>query len=296
MGPTPVGRTIISRQFETLLSGKVEGKIICGKSCSDTDDVARLKSKPDQFDLRLEAIETQWSLVRKAHHATATTSFRSDSAKAKEALVLRYSTAIRRFVAAIVRDETDADELAQEVVLRLLQGDFAGANPDRGRFRDLLKTAIRNMVKNLWSARSRRRETDIGDEAVAAEESASELDELWTQSWRDNVLDIAWSRLQQYEQATAGNISHQLLRIRTEHVDWDMDQISRELSELTNREISPNTVRQQLRRARIRFAEFVVEEVAHGLSESDVGRVHDELVSLGLFEYVKDSLPEKWNP
>lgn len=61
---------------------------------------------------------------------------------------MRYAPAIRRFVQVVVRDPSLADELSRDAIVRVLRGDFAGADPSRGRFRDLLKTAIRNMARN----------------------------------------------------------------------------------------------------------------------------------------------------
>ena len=103
---------------------------------------------------RLDAITTRWSLIRQAHMVDR------DAAEARKALVLRYAKAVRSYVGGMLRNREDADELAQDVVVRLLKGDFAGADPTRGRFRDLLKTAARNMVRNFWEKQSRRRPVD----------------------------------------------------------------------------------------------------------------------------------------
>ena len=100
------------------------------------DDI--LKDLPQ----RLESMVTRWSLVRVAHDASG-----SSASKARNELVLRYSDATRNYIRGIVRDEASAEETAQNAVLRMLSGDFAGADPNRGRFRDLLKVAAQNMVR-----------------------------------------------------------------------------------------------------------------------------------------------------
>ena len=104
------------------------------------DDI--LKDLPQ----RLESMVTRWSLVRVAHDASG-----SSASKARNELVLRYSDATKNYIRGIVRDEASAEEIAQHAVLRMLSGDFAGADPNRGRFRDLLKVATRNMVRNHWA-------------------------------------------------------------------------------------------------------------------------------------------------
>src|SRR5262245_7080915 len=82
---------------------------------------------------RLDEIPTQWSLLDLAHRPSLAT-----SSDARNVLVLRYARAIRNYVGALVRDEQEADELSQEVVMRLLKGQFATANPDKGSFRRML--------------------------------------------------------------------------------------------------------------------------------------------------------------
>lgn len=52
--------------------------------------------------------------------------------------------------------------------------------------------------------------------------------------------------------------------------------------------------RQMLRRARLRFAEALVDEVARGLADPSPGGVADELAQLGLLDHVKDFLPADW--
>ncbi|MEZ6097091.1 MAG: sigma factor [Pirellulaceae bacterium] len=91
-----------------------------------------------------------------------------------------------RFVQVVVKNPDQADELAQDAMVRLLKGDFAGADPGRGRFRDLLKTAIRNMARNYWSKENRRTGVDYDLSLVDgdADDVSSELDREWTNRWR----------------------------------------------------------------------------------------------------------------
>src|SRR5437764_9605065 len=91
---------------------------------------------------RLDEIPTQWSLLRLAHRATMST-----AAEARNVLVLRYSKAIRNYVGALIRTEADADEVAQEVVVRLLRGQFRSADPTKGSFRRMLTVATHNLVR-----------------------------------------------------------------------------------------------------------------------------------------------------
>jgi hypothetical protein len=240
-------------------------------------------------DTRLDEINTEWSLMRLAQ----ATSF-TDSGPARQALALRYSGAIRRYVGALVRDDQDADELAQDVLVRILRGDFGGADPERGRFRDLLKVAVRNMVRTFWSKQNRRRGTALDVDDMADEREMEEAEAAWQATWQSSVLSLAWRALESFEQSHPGSVVHLVLRLRTDYPDDDSEQLAARLSTAAGRPFAAPATRQQLRRARLRFAQLLAEEVAHGLKDSSPESVEEELRELGLLEYVREFLPSDW--
>ncbi len=238
-----------------------------------------------QLSLRLEQIETRWSLIQRAHAKGG-----QPATEARQALVLKYSTAIRRYIAAMTDARDDAEGIAQEVVIKLLKGDFSGADPQRGRFRDLLKTAVRNMVRNYWRREKRRGSVDYDLERIPDDTTVTE--DPWLDGWRANVLDLTWTALEQYQRERSGRIAYTLLWMRSKYPDDRSEELASRLSEKLQHSITATTVRQQLRRARLRFAELLVREIADGLDDPTPERITDELVSLGLFEHVKDLLPK----
>ncbi|MEQ8790993.1 MAG: sigma factor [Pirellulaceae bacterium] len=250
------------------------------------------QSSPSANDDRLDRIATRWSLVQRAGDDAQTT-----AGHARRELVLRYSTAIRRYVQGIIRDEAAADEVAQDAVVRMLQGDFSGADPRRGRFRDLLKTAVRNMVRNRWRREGLRRGAPLDVEQLDAppqESQEPELDQAWIASWRKSTLELTWSALQQHQQQTKGSLDYTLLKLRSEHPDDSSEQLARRLAEHAGAAVRADAVRQKLRRARRRFAELLVTEVADGLDRPTADAVEEELIALGLREHVRDILPSDW--
>src|SRR5262249_23823131 len=91
---------------------------------------------------RLDEIGTEWGLLQQAHQAG------EGAAAPRNALVIRYARAIRNYVGALVSEPQDADEVTQDLLVRLLRGRFAAASPERGRFRRMLAVAARNLVRN----------------------------------------------------------------------------------------------------------------------------------------------------
>lgn len=240
---------------------------------------------------RLDGIETRWSLVRRSSGNVST-----DAVEARRSLVLRYASAIRSYCQAIVGTEGDADEVSQDVVVRMLKGDFAGADPNRGRFRDLLRTAIRNMARNRWSRENRRSSSTPIDTELHADPDGQDLDDPWLQQWRGTLLENAWSELRSFQDANPGSCLYTVLRTRTDHADESSEQLASRVSDRLGRLITAATVRQNLRRARVKFCELLVDEVAEGLADASRDRVQDELIALDLWTQIKDVLPSDWEP
>ncbi|WP_278465687.1 RNA polymerase sigma factor [Gimesia maris] len=245
--------------------------------------------EPEKFVSRFDGQPTRWSVIQRAHGESL-----DGSAEARQYLVMRYSPAIRRYVRAITRDEHLADEISQDVMVRLLQGDFAGADPQKGRFRDLLKVAVRNMVRNLWAKQKVRRTVDY-DLDLNADSSENETDAAWTESWRDQILNLAWSQLENYQQNHEGSVAYSILKFRTDDPDCSSEELAERLSQEIGKPIRADQARQQLRRARVRFAEFLVAEVADVVNVTTPERLEDELAQLQLLERIRDVLPADWS-
>jgi len=244
-------------------------------------------SEPSEQRSRLEAISPRWSLLRQARAGTATS-----ADEARNALALRYLPAIRRYIRALVQNDQDADDIAHDVVVRLLAGDFGVADPARGRFRDLLKVAVRNMVRNRWAQEKRRRKADL-DVACVAEDDPED-DERWLAQWRQGVLDLAWKALEQHEHSRPGSVAYRLLRLRTDHPDDTSEQLAERLSQQLGQTLRADAVRQKLRRARLQFVDLLIGEVANGLHEPTPEKIEDELVALRLMDFLRELLPADW--
>jgi RNA polymerase sigma factor (sigma-70 family) len=243
----------------------------------------------DQFVSRFDAQPTRWSMVQRAHQQTL-----GDASAARQYLVMRYSPAIRSYVRAITRDEDQADDIAQDVIVRLLSGDFAGADPLKGKFRDLLKTAVRNMIRNMWAKQKVRKSVEF-DVTQVEQDLSQEHDAVWDAGWQQSLLSLAWRRLEEYESSHQGSIAYQILKLRADYPDDSSEQLSERLGAMLKKPVRADQTRQQLRRARVRFAEFLVEEIADILPTPTPQRIEDELSALGLLEQIRDVLPAGWS-
>ena len=212
------------------------------------------------------------------------------AAAARADLLNRYGGAVRRYLRAATGDPDAADDLAQEFALRFLRGDFRGADPEKGRFRDSLKRAVRNLLRD----RHRRRRAGpvaIPEEALepaVLDPDPAGLDAQFLAGWREELLARAWQALAR-DQDPAGAPYHDVLRYRAEHPELRSPELAVRLSAALGRPVSAVWVRQVLLRARARFVAALTAEVAGSLADPDEDQVQEELAELGLLEYCRRS-------
>ena len=81
--------------------------------------------------------------------------------------------------------------------------------------------------------------------------------------------------------------------MRADHPDDTSAQLAQRLSQKLGRTVRPDALRQKLRRARLQFVDLLIAELAGGIDQPTAEKIQDELLALGLFEQVKDLLPEE---
>jgi RNA polymerase sigma-70 factor (ECF subfamily) len=209
----------------------------------------------------LGRISTPWTLLRLAHADSEA------SGDAKRLLVQRYCGAVYRYLLGALRDEQAALELFQEFALRFLRGDFHRADAQAGRFRDYLRGALIHLVTDYHRqrrAQPRPLPADIAERAVQpAEGLDSEVSFL--QSWREELVNRAWKSLQE-----ANPIYHAVLVSHVENPDMSARRIAESLATRLQKPFSAGQVRVTLHRARAKFAELLLDEVAHSLGDCSV--------------------------
>lgn len=240
----------------------------------------------DDFHAHLSRISTMWTMVFAAHGKDG------GAAGPREQLLLRYCGAVYRYLVKIMGDQASADEVAQEFALSFLQGKFQHANPDKGRFRDYVKAGLFNLVRQHFNKRKATGQLDsqAAEPAVAPEPLQS--DQQFLDGWRDELLARAWDGLATV-QKESGTPFHAVLQHKVQHPDEPSAQAAQTLSAQLSKPFSAAGVRQILHRAREKFAEVLLDEIACSVETRDKERVEQEVLDLGLLPYCKDAL-DRW--
>jgi RNA polymerase sigma factor (sigma-70 family) len=239
--------------------------------------------EPSSAHLRLSRIETLWTVVCQAHADTAA------AGAAQEQLLRRYDQAVRRYLLGALRDADAADDLAQEFALRFVRGDLHRADPGRGRFRDYVKGVLFHLI----SHHHRRKRRAIGlipeDVDPAAPDSSPQEDSAFLESWRTELLDRAWKALAAHDKES-GRPFHAVLRLRVDRPALRSTELAEELRRQMGRPVTAAWVRQNLHRAREKFADLLVLDVLQTLHNPTVDRLEEELVEIGLLEYCRPAV------
>ncbi len=206
-------------------------------------------------------------------------------------MLLRYCGAIYRYLVRVVKDANVADELAQEFALRFVQGKFQNVDPSRGRFRDYIKTCLFNLIREHFRKAARNPQELLQDASAGPE--VIELEEAdFVEGWRDETLTKTWDALAKHEKES-GQVYHTVLDYRTQHPDLTSAQLAEALTKQLGRPLTPSGVRQLVHRARERFANLLIDEVASSVQSQNIDDVADELGELGLLPYCKDVLEQR---
>jgi hypothetical protein len=246
--------------------------------------------EPHSPDQRLSRISTLWSLVSQAHHGPE-----HARGTAHHQLMERYGGAAYRYLLGALRDREAADELFQDFSLRFLRGDFRNVNSERGRFRDFLKTSLFHLIVDHQRRQKAQRRPFAAARPEPATEAPilSESEQLFRESWREQLMDRAWVGLEAIERQS-GQPHHTVLRFRAEQPLLSSAELAGQLSTRLGKSYTIDGVRQALHRARETFIDLVLDEVARSLERMSRERLEEELAELGLLTYCRAALT-RWS-
>jgi len=229
--------------------------------------------------MRLDEISTEWGIVYDPAH-----------------FVQRYAPAVQRYVGALIRNCHDAEEVVQDFFLRIARHGLLRPSQG-GRFRDYLKAAVRNAARNYLCRSRVPKPVDPGllQESLADKTQAAS-DQVWTKEWRKCLLERACRALEQHQSQSQGNLFHVVLNMIVNHPLDDSKTLAARTSAVIGRPLRDEAFRKQVSRARRLLARLLVREVAQTLGDSSPAQVKEELIVLGLWEYIRDHLTVERRP
>jgi RNA polymerase sigma-70 factor (ECF subfamily) len=240
----------------------------------------------DERNERLSRISTMWTMLRRAHEGS------NDAAlSARQELMQRYCGAVYRYLLSAVRDPHAAEDLTQEFALRFIRGRFEGADPARGRFRDYVKRSLFNLVDD-YRRQQKKEPRALAlelNEPAAPDQDQAELDKVFINTWRQELLARAWQALAKVQQET-GQPYYAVLRLRVEHPDLHSPEMAKQLSTTLGKRVTAAAVRQLLHRSREKFAAALVEETRHSLGPAAREQLEEELAELNLLKYCRNAV------
>jgi RNA polymerase sigma factor (sigma-70 family) len=229
-------------------------------------------------------LTTRWSLI------LSSVNNEGEEGQAREALAQLcriYWRPIFAFICHRGNSPEDAQDLTQDFFLMILKGDlFRRANAERGRFRSLLLTSLKNfLIDSHAKAHARKRGGDVQfvswDEWMAEAPSRLAIPAAALENWpAERIFDVRWAatvaeqalrRLQEECESRGRRRVFDILSraLTADREDVSYDQLARELN------VGAPEVKRLLHQLRQRYRQLLRAEVADTVEKP--GDIDDEL-------------------
>jgi RNA polymerase sigma-70 factor (ECF subfamily) len=218
----------------------------------------------------LTDLETSWTTIRNAHVPGP-----AGQAAMRE-LIGRYHDAVERYLQLKLRDRDLADEVLQEFWTKLLTHKLAGADNNKGRFRDYLRTVLHRLIIDHFRTR-KLQPLPPGDLLDPASPDAD-----YDRVWREAVIKRVWTRLDTYEVNTPKNRYATVLHLRVGNPKASIEELAQQLGEQNQTKVTPAAFRKTLQRARTKFLEILILELRETIHPAEPEDIEAEIFDLGL--------------
>lgn len=214
--------------------------------------------------------QTRWSLVLRASGG-------DDAARraALEQLCRAYWYPLYAYLRRSGRGVEDAEDLAQEFFVRLLDGRLLGAaDPARGKFRTLLLSALQQADADAWRTSNAQKrgggivvvaiDSEFAEERFLADKSEGGSPELaFDRAWAAAVMERAWERLRESYAERAAIFAELAPRLSGAAATGTLAEAGARLG------MSEDATKQALSRMRQRLGEALKAEVAETVGSPD---------------------------
>ncbi len=252
------------------------------RAIGDCSETAMLDDTDRSGESHISRIQTRWSIVIEARKLET-----EKGQLARATLAGRYTGAILGYMTKILGCPSTAEDLAHEVAVLILSGKLAGANPEKGRFRDYLKTVVINTARRYLKEQARE-EKRVSAFSVEEVETQAHSDDLWAQCLREDLLDQALDDLRGYEE-TSGKPYASILDWRTSEPTGDSTQLADFIFRRTGSQINSANARKLLQRAREKFTDYLMQRVKDSLPDDrrEPCDVEEQLIAVGLWDFCR---------
>lgn len=237
----------------------------------------------------LSQMSTSWTTFIQLHDDNLPTEERR---QARQRFFERYQTVVRRFLAGVLKSWPYRDEAVEECfarfALRFVSGAFQSADPERGRLRDYLKRALRNLVVDYQREKSAGG-LPLGDIEPVAETATGQDDDMFVNIWREELISRALDALAA-EEGKDGKRLYTVLRFRMDNPKMRSPEMAEALAARVGKKITPGWVRKRLLLARQRLVELLLAELTETLDRPTREEIEQELIDLKLLEYCGDQI------
>ena len=216
---------------------------------------------------RLGNISTRWSCVQDINR-----------------FVLRYANAMNRLLQVIINDEESSREVLQSFLIKVMEKGFGSDIPRSGRFRDYLAKSLRNAAMDHFRKNMPAQADELTLQQLEAKWES--VEDQWRQSWTQCLLERAWQQLEHVQYSTPDCRYYDVLRFSVDHRELSSEASAAKLSRLLDRPLTAGAYRQQLSRARTRFAQLLWREIRETLEEPTQEAIDEEIAALGLRTYL----------
>ena len=238
---------------------------------------------PDLLESQAEPV-TSWTLLSRANDPELTEEARR---AARQEVIHRYLAFADRCLLLAVRERRDlVPGLLSDFSLRVMNGKATvGADPDRGRFRNYLRTILANLVTDHYRGRcSAHEQLNEAQEAELIDRPFDE--EAFRQQWRIELTMQAMQVMGQSER-TRDRELYAVLQLQMTPEKLSQAEMAVRLTQELGRPVDAVWVGKQLFNARERLRELVRREVRKSLENPTNEAVDEELADLGMLAFVR---------
>ena len=229
-----------------------------------------------------------------------------------------YRVPVHRFFLALCRDSSKADDLFQEFAVKFLSGAFESYTPKKGRFRDYLKTTLRNQVHRLFGDESKRKKRFGGalHEGLATTISEVNISQAFGafDHYEGKEIRQLVELALKAEEAEGKHHYHSLLSFLLEYqqkkledletadsepeagptkVKVPVHRIAEFLTGLCEKYVTEDNAKKQKSRAVVCYADKIITEISNRIGSTSIDEVRAAANELQLLPYCEKELAKR---